>query len=82
LIPGLIQEVLSRKDAEISGSSTVEIDGKRTNRQSGKKEFVRTFIFAESDSRENITISYVSLSEDIFQDQSLADFIQRPAKAN
>jgi hypothetical protein len=37
LIPGLIQEVLNRKDVEISGFSTVEIDGKRTNRQSGKR---------------------------------------------
>jgi hypothetical protein len=47
LIPGLIQEVLGRKDVEISGFSTVEIDGIRTNQQSGKKEFVRTFFCGE-----------------------------------
>jgi len=82
LSPGLIQEVLSRKDLVISGFPAVEIDGNRTSHLSGKKEFVRTFIFAGSDSREIVTISYVSLSEDIFQDQSLVGFIQRPAKAN
>jgi hypothetical protein len=78
----LKEEVLSRKNMEISGFPTVEIDGKRTNQQSGKQEFIRSFIFAGSDPQEIVTISYVSPSEDIFQDQSLVDFIQRPAKAN
>jgi hypothetical protein len=78
----LREEVLSRKNLEISGFPTVEIDGKRTNQQSGKQEFIRSFIFAGSDPQKIATISYVSLSEDIFQDQSLVDFIQRPAKAN
>lgn len=82
LSPGLNQEILSRKNLEISGFSTLEIDGNRTNQKSGKKEFVRTFIFAGSDSREIVTISYGSSSEDIFQDQSLVDFIQRPPKPN
>jgi hypothetical protein len=82
LSPGLIQEVSSRKDLEISGFPAVEIDGNRTSHLSGKNEFVRTFIFAGSDSLEIVIISYGSRSEAIFQDQSLVDFIKRPAKSN